>query len=160
MKKLFLLVPLLTIFLIGCPAFLQNLNDYAATETGALIIEETGEIVGTVIGFEDQDKIAEHIQYCDDLLSETAESAKQAALEAAATYFYAKYGHNAQTVTLMSKASKLIGVVFKDGKLDFLENYNPLALELFVKAVRDGFALAVPRFAPKYFAPRELKQLE
>ena len=143
----------------SCTAFLQDLNDYAATETGSLILTETGEIAGAIVGFEDQEKIAEHIQYCDDLLEGTAEGVEQATLEAAATYIYAKYGHNPKTVLLLNKANKLIGLVFKDGKLEFLDNYNPMALELFVKAFRDGLAMATPRFVPKYLNSRELKRL-
>jgi hypothetical protein len=160
MKRFFLIVPLLTIFLIGCPAFLQNLNDYAATETGALILQEAGEIAGAVVGFEDQAKIEENIQYCDNILSQQDESLKQRLLEEAYALFFKKYGHNPQTALLMRKATKLLGLVIKGDKLEFLEGYDLAGIDLFIKAFRDGLSLAVPRFAPKYFAPRELKQLE
>ena len=133
----------------GCTLF-QGLSEYAATETGALVLQEAGEIAGTIVGFEDQDKIEQHIQYCDDLLDQENEGLKQQALEVAYTYIYAKYGHNVQTALLVSKANKLVGLVFKDDRLTFLDNYNPMALELLVKAFRDGLTLATPRFAPRY----------
>jgi len=148
MKRLSVILSIIFIF-FGC-TFFQGLADYAATETGQLVVQEAGEIAGTIVGFEDQTKIEEHIAYCDQLLNETNENLKQAALEVAYVYIYRKYGHNAETAILLSKATKLLGLVVKGETIDFIEGYDRAGLDLFIKAFRDGLTLATPRFVPKY----------
>lgn len=140
---------LVILFGTSCTLF-QKLSDYAATETGALIIQESGEIAGVIVGFEDPDKIEDMIEYCDDVLSIKDESVKQRALEAAYKYFFAKYGHNPQTTILMSKVTKLVGLIVKDDQIEFLEGYDSVGVDLFVQAFRDGLALAVPKYVPRY----------
>ena len=139
----------LAILFAGCTLF-QGLSDYAATETGKLVLQEAGEIAGTIVGFEDQSKIEEHIQYCDNLLKQKDEGLKKAALELAYTYVYTKYGQNVQTALLLSKATKLLGLIVKDEQINFLEGYDLAGIDLFIKAFRDGLTLATPRFAPRY----------
>jgi len=139
----------LAILFSGC-TLLQDLSEYAATETGALVLQEAGEIAGTIVGFEDQSKIEQHIQYCDNLLEQKDEGLKKAALELAYTYIYTKYGQNVQTALLLSKATKLLGLIVKDEQINFIEGYDLAGVDLFIKAFRDGLSLATPRFMPRY----------
>lgn len=149
MKRLYLALLMIAFLFVGCTLF-QELSEYAATETGALVLQEAGEIAGTIVGFEDPGEIEKLIEYCDDLLNQENESLKQRALEVAYAYIYKKYGHNVRTALLMSKATKLLGLIVKDDQLNFTEGYDLSGVDLFVKAFRDGLTLATPRYAPRY----------
>jgi len=141
--KRFLPILMAVVFLfVGCTV----LNEYIATDTGALVIKKAGKIAGIAVGFEKVEDIDKIIEYCDALLLEKDESLKKAALEYAYAYIYDRYGQNLQTALLMSEATDLIGIVLKDEKLSFLDNYNFEAMDMFVLAFRDGLSLATPRY--------------
>ena len=135
------------LFVIGVALFmLTGCFDWLATDTGQTIIQEAGELAGVVIGFENQGDIENMVAKIDVLLLETNESIKETALQEAYKYVYARYGQNIQTAYLMTKASRLIGLVLDKGKLNFLENYKMESLDKFLVALRNGLIVAAPNY--------------
>ena len=140
--KRFLQILIAVVFLFtGCTI----LNEYIATDTGAFVVKKAGKMAGIAVGFEKTEDINKIIEYCDKLLLEKDESLKKTALEYAYTYIYDRYGQNLQTALLMSEATELIGIVLKNDKLSFLDNYDFAAMDMFVLAFRDGLSLATPK---------------
>lgn len=128
------------LFSTGCQmtSFLQSASGVAVMEHGAVI-------AGVMVGSNNLDRIDEGVKICDEFLKAENETVKQAALEAATTYIFKKYGQTQQTMVIMAEVQKLAGIFMKDGKLGFLDNYNPEILGKFVLSFRNGLAMATPR---------------
>jgi len=141
MKRLLQILIAVVFLFTGCTI----LNEYIATDTGAFVVKKAGKMAGIAVGFEKTEDINKIIEYCDKLLLEKDESLKKTALEYAYTYIYDRYGQNLQTALLMSEATELIGIVLKNDKLSFLDNYDFAAMDMFVLAFRDGLSLATPK---------------
>ena len=122
-----------------------NLNAFLETEDGQAVIEHGGVIAGVFAGSNNLDKIDEVVAVCDDYLKAENDTTANIALEAAATYIFKKYGQTTQTMVVMAEVQKLAGVFIKDGKLYFMDNYNPELLGKFILAFRNGVAMATPR---------------
>jgi len=137
---IFLGIALSVLFTTGC-----KFGDWLLTDTGSMVVKEAGELAGLVTGFEKVEDIDKLIAKCDSLLLEKNEALKELAIQEAYSLIYAKYGHNPQTAYLMSKATTLIGIVLKEGKLEFLAGYNPVWMDDFIVAFRNGLSLATPR---------------
>ena len=133
-----ILIILIALFVfMGC----QATNQYLQTDIGALIVKKAGKIAGIAVGFEKPQDIKKIEKYCNYLLEEKDEGLKKAALESAYKFIYKRYGKNVKTALLMSEATDIIGLVIKDETLSFTENYNLEAMDMFVKAFRDGLLL-------------------
>jgi len=130
------------VMLTGC-----KFGDWLVSDTGETVIQEAGELAGVVIGFENQGDIEKMVKKIDVLLLETNDAIKEAALQEAYKYVYARYGHNEKTAYLMMKASKLIGLVLNEGNLNFLANYKVEALDSFLVAFRNGLIAATPNYS-------------
>lgn len=140
MKKS-LLILIATFFLFtGC-----KFGDWLLTDTGSMVVNEAGELAGLITGFEKVEDIEKMIKKCDSLLLEKDEALKELALQEAYSYIYKRYGQNIQTAYLMSKATKLIGVILNEGKLEFLAGYKVEAMDKFIIAFRNGLSMATPR---------------
>jgi len=122
------------------------LNEYVATDTGALVVKKAGKIAGIAIGFEKPEDIENIIEYCDKLLLEKDISLKQAALEEGYAFLYDRYGTNPMTTMLISEATEIIGIVLEGNELNFLEGYDFTAMDMFVEAFRNGLSLATPKY--------------
>lgn len=137
-----LLILMATLFLFsGC-----KFGDWIVTDTGSMVVDEAGELAGIVTGFENVEKIEEMIVKCDTLLLEKDKALKELALQEAYTIIYKKYGHNPQTAYLISKATKLIGVILNKGELEFLAGYKMDVMDQFIVAFRNGLSMATPRY--------------
>ena len=130
----------LTILFTGC-----IFDEWLLTPTGEAVIKKAGKIAGLVTGFENVAKINEMIEKCDTLLLEKDEALKEAAIQTAYKYVYARYGHNVQTALLMSEASEIIGIVLNGNKLEFLDGYDSKAVDMFIVSFRNGLSLATPK---------------
>ena len=122
-----------------------GVNAFLQTESGQAVMEHGGVIAGVFVGSNNLDKIDEMVKVCDDYLKAENETAANLALEYAATYIFKKFGQTPQTMVAMAEVQKIAGVFMKDGKLNFLDTYNPVLLGKFVLAFRNGAALATPR---------------
>ena len=135
--------------LLGCVILFStscaNVNAFLESAEGQAVMDHGGVIAGVMVGSNNLDKIDEGVGICDDFLKAENETVKQAALEAAVTYIFKKYGQTTQTMVIMAEVQKLAGVFMKDGKLGFLDNYNPEILGKFVLSFRNGLAMATPR---------------
>jgi len=135
--------------LLGCVILFStscaNVNAFLETEEGQAVMDHGGVIAGVFVGSNNLDKIDEIVKVCDDYLKADNETASSLALEYAATYIFKKFGHTPQTMVVMVEVQKLAGVFMKDGKLHFLDNYNPELLGKFVLSFRNGAAMATPR---------------
>jgi len=128
------------LFATGC-----KFDEWLLTPTGEAIVKKAGKVAGLVTGFENVAKINEMIEKCDALLLEKEEALKEAAIQTAYKYVYARYGHNVQTAMLLSEASEIIGIVLNGNKLEFLDGYNTKSLDMFIVAFRNGLSLATPK---------------
>ncbi|OEU68494.1 MAG: hypothetical protein BBJ57_07390 [Desulfobacterales bacterium PC51MH44] len=134
--------------LLGCMILFTscaNVNAFLESESGQAVMDHGGVIAGVMVGSNNLDKIDEGVKICDEYLKAENETIKQAALEAATVYIFKKYGQTPQTMVIMAEVQKLAGVFMKDGKLGFLDNYNPELLGKFVLSFRNGLAMATPR---------------
>jgi hypothetical protein len=122
-----------------------GMNTFFESEEGQAVMEHGGLIAGVFVGSNNLDKMDEIIEKCDGYLKAPNETLAQAGLEIAATYIFSKYGQTPQTMIAMAEVQKLAGVFLKDGKLGFLDNYNPEMLGKFILAFRNGVAMATPR---------------
>jgi len=151
MKSKIILMAILLCFTVafaGC----STMNSFIGSESGQAVMEHGGVIAGVFVGSNNLDKIDEIVGMCDDYLKEENEVAKQVALEVVTIYIFKKYGQTPQTMLVMAEVQKLAGVLLKDGKIQFLENYKPELLEKFILSFRNGVAIATPRqtkFIPK-----------
>ncbi len=137
-----LLIGIVCLLFMGC----SILNEYVATDNGALVVKKAGKIAGIAIGFEKPEDIENIIEYCDKLLLEKDISLKQAALEEGYAFLYDRYGNNPMTTMLISEATEIIGIVLEGKELNFLEDYDFTAMDMFVEAFRNGLALATPKY--------------
>lgn len=131
----------LAVLLAGC----STVNTFLGSESGEAVMEHGGIIAGVFVGSNNLDQIDEIVGMCDAYLKEENEAVQQVALEAVATYVFKKYGQTPQTMLVMAEVQQLAGVLFKDGELQFLENYKPELLGKFILAFRNGVAMATPR---------------
>ncbi len=135
--------------LLGCVIIFSTsctgMNAFLQTESGQAVMDHGGVIAGVFVGSNNLDKIDEIVKICDDYLKADNETAANLALEYAATYIFKKFGQTPQTMVAMAEVQKIAGVFIKDGKLNFLDTYNPALLGKFVLAFRNGAALSTPR---------------
>ncbi len=122
-----------------------GMTTFLQTEEGQAVMEHGGVIAGVVVGSNNLNKIDEIVKVCDDYLKAGNETAANLALEYAATYIFKNYGQTTQTMVVMAEVQQLVGVFMKDGKLNFLDSYNPALLGKFVLSFRNGVAMATPR---------------
>lgn len=139
--SLAIVLGLMILFTTSC----ANVNAFLETEEGQAVIDHGGVIAGVFVGSNNLDKIDEIVKVCDDYLKADNETAANLALEYAATYIFKNYGQTPQTMIVMVEVQKLAGVFMKDGKLNFLDNYNPELLGKFILSFRNGAAMASPR---------------
>ncbi|MFA9409363.1 MAG: hypothetical protein ACERKJ_11110 [Candidatus Dadabacteria bacterium] len=141
MVKKFLILSLCVLF-VGCAI----LNEYVGTDSGALVVKKAGRIAGIAIGFEKPEDINKIIEYCDKLLLEKDIDLKEVALQKAYAYLYERYATTALTAALMAEVTDIIGIVLDGAELNFLENYDFTAMDMFVEALRNGLAIASPKY--------------
>jgi len=143
MKKF--LIVLLCVLFAGC----AMLNEYVATDNGALVVKKAGRIAGIAIGFEKPEDIDKIIEYCDKLLLEKDTNLKEIALKKAYAFLYERYANTALTAALMAEVTDIIGIALNGVELNFLEGYDFTAMDMFVEAFRNGLVIASPKYKNK-----------
>ena len=117
------------------------LNEYIATDTGALVVKKAGRMAGIVAGFEKPEDVEKMINYCNEMLKEKDESLKQMAMKTAYKYIYKRYGKNQKTVIIMAEISDLVGVIIDGDTLSFMDGWDITGTDMFITAFRDGLIL-------------------
>ena len=117
------------------------LNEYIATDTGALVVKKAGRMAGIVTGFEEPEDVEKMINYCDEMLKEKDETLKQAAMKTAYKYIYKRYGKNQKTVIIMAEISDLVGVIIDGDTLSFMDGWDFTGTDMFITAFRNGLIL-------------------
>ena len=135
---------ILTVFLAFALCSCTWLGNLTPTQSD--LIKRAVRLAGITICFENQGDIEDLIEKAHAVLNLSGATVKEAALKELYSYIYGRYGHNAKTTVILAEVNDLLGAVFKDNQLEFLDEFDLDGADQFIIAFVDGLSLATPRY--------------